>query len=570
MEKFSLITVLVIEARQAVRTQIRAMLDGVSISQVQFASNAYSAIRKLQIEPVDLILCSHNLGEGQQDGQHLLEDLRTNTLIGRQTLFFILSDTPRQQQVVGTADLSPDGFLVKPFSPHLLQTRLAHALRRREHFMPLYRAIQEGRSELALDYCLHAEERFPRYRNDFIRERAEILLADGQYQEAHDLFADIAATADPVPPWAELGVVRCLIALKQLDEARTQLTGLLAKYPLFLAANDCLTQIFEAQGDLHAARQSLETILELAPNRTHRLRAHAMMSLQLKDRAAAEETLNKIIDNNRFSIFRDPQDHLRMINVLLADARIKEADGFLLELERDFGEAPLHVLCRDLARGRIAGARKEKDDAHSFTLHAYNHLQQVGLETLANSLNNDTLKDMTGQLLDNKLEEEACELSRERIRTAANQRDLASARAALRELGRKDLAEKVEIRLQDAAQKYLDRSEELEKAGQFEEAVLVLMQATNALPGSPRLLVNAAIALIRSLREQGWVLETADRALGLLARARQIEPENGQAQQLTRYLKQLAREKKGDAAAAFSAPQDTAAANAQQQQQPGA
>ena len=561
MEKFSLITVLVIEARQAVRTQIRAMLDGVSISQVQFASNAYSAIRKLQDDTVDLILCSHNLGEGQQDGQHLLEDLRTNALIGRQTLFFILSDTPRQQEVVSTADLAPDGFLVKPFSPYLLQTRLAHALIRRERFLPLFRALKEGKTEFALDYCLHAEARFPRYRNDFIRERAEILFTDGQHQEAHDLFAEIAATTEPRPPWAELGVIRCLIALKQFDEARAQLTGLLAKYPLFLAANDCLTQLYEAQGDLHAARQSQETILALAPNRTPRLRAYALLSLQLKDRAAAEEALTKIIDNNRFSIFRDPQDHLRMINLLLADERLKEADDILGELERGFGDGSLPVLCRDLARGRVAGARKEDNDALSFTLQAYKHLQQVGLETLADSLNVDTLKDMTGQLLANELEEEACELSRERIRTAANQRDLACARAALRELGRKDLAEKVEARLHDAAQKYLDRSEELEKAGQFEEAILVLMQATNALPGSPRLLVNAAIALIRSLREQGWVLETADRALSLLSRARQIEPENGQAQQLTRYLRQLAREKKGDTLTAFGTPSaDSAAA----------
>lgn len=568
MEKFALITVLVIEARQAVRTQIRAMLDGVSISQVQFASNAYSAIRKLQVEPVDLILCSHNLGEGQQDGQHLLEDLRTNALIGRQTLFFLLSDTPRQQEVIYTADLAPDGLLVKPFSPRLLQNRLAHALRRREHFMPLYRAMQEGQHELAIEYCLHAEEHFPRYRNDFIRERAEILLADGQHQEAHELFAEIAATAEPCPPWAELGIVRSLIALKQLDEARTQLTSLLAKYPLFLAANDCLTQIFAAQGDLHAARQSQETILALVPNRTPRLRAYALMSLQLKDRAAAEEALTKVIDNNRFSIFRDPQDHLRMINVLLADDRLKEADGFLGELERDFGEAPLSVLCRDLARGRVAGAHKDDNDAHSFTLHAYNHLQQVGLETLADRLCEDTLKDMTGQLLANELEDEACALASERIRIAPNQQSLSAARASLRELGRKDLAEKVEARLHDTAREYLARSEQLEKAGQLEEALLVLMQATNALPGNPHVLINAAIALIRSLREQGWVLETADRALSLLARARQIEPENGQAQQLTRYLKQLAREKKGDTPSPFSAPQ-AAESTANAQQQPG-
>ena len=81
------------------------------------------AIRKLQDDTVDLILCSHNLGDEQQDGQHLLEDLRTNALITRQTLFFILYDSAHQQEVVGAADLSPDGVLVKPFTAHVLQSR---------------------------------------------------------------------------------------------------------------------------------------------------------------------------------------------------------------------------------------------------------------------------------------------------------------------------------------------------------------------------------------------------------------------------------------------------------------
>ena len=135
MEKFSLITALVIETKQATRTQIRALLDGLDISQVQFASSASSAIRILQDETFDLILCAHDLGDEHQDGQHLLEDLRTNALITRQTLFFMLYSSAQQQEVMSAADLSPDGVLVKPFTAHVLQSRLAQALVRREHLM---------------------------------------------------------------------------------------------------------------------------------------------------------------------------------------------------------------------------------------------------------------------------------------------------------------------------------------------------------------------------------------------------------------------------------------------------
>ena len=70
------------------------------------------------------------------------------------------------------------------------------------------------------------------------------------------------------------------------------------------------------------------------------------------------------------------------------------------------------------------------------------------------------------------------------------------------------------------------------------------MQATSALPGNPNILINTAIALIRSLREQEWVMGTANHAMDLLTRARQIDPENSRANQLIRHLKQLARERK--------------------------
>lgn len=545
MEKFANITVLVIEPRQNMRVQIRSMLDGIAISRVQFASSSASAIRKLRDESVDLILCARNLGEGHQDGQHLLEDLRTHALIGRQTLFFILSDAPQQEEVISTADLSPDGFLVKPFSAHLLQTRLSHALNRRERFMPLFRALAAGKTDFAIDYCQQAEIRHPRHRTDFMRERAELYLQEGMAEEALTLYTDIAA-APSAPPWARLGIIRSLTALKRLNEALAQLTPLLAEHPLFLSASDCLTLIFEAQQNLVAARQTLNGIIELAPSRTQRLREYARLSILMDDLPSAENALAKVINLSRYSTFRDPQDHLRLLNVQLQERRLADADSTLHDLEKSFGEHPLHLLCRTLGRGRSASAHGDEAAAHEHTLQAYNHLQQNGLTSFGNALADDTLKDMTGQLLANELEEEACALTSERIRTATSQRALNAARATLRELGRKDLAEEVETRLHENAREYLDRCAQLEKEGKRDEASLLLMQATHALPGNPHILINAAIALIRSLREQAWDLDTADRALTLLSQARQIDPDNGRATQLIRYLKQLARDHKSE------------------------
>ena len=69
----------------------------------------------------------------------------------------------------------------------------------------------------------------------------------------------------------------------------------------------------------------------------------------------------KVLNTNRYSTFRDPQDHLRMLNLLLDGKRLDEADNILGKLERSFGEASLNVLCRDLARSRMASAKATKN-----------------------------------------------------------------------------------------------------------------------------------------------------------------------------------------------------------------
>ena len=99
MSALDKLKVLVIEANQGMRAQLRTMLEGFRITGVQFAPTAGSAVRKLRESGFDVIFCDHDLGEGQ-DGQHLLEDLRSRAIIPRRTLFIMITSERNYERVM--------------------------------------------------------------------------------------------------------------------------------------------------------------------------------------------------------------------------------------------------------------------------------------------------------------------------------------------------------------------------------------------------------------------------------------------------------------------------------------
>jgi DNA-binding NtrC family response regulator len=100
------------------------------------AANAAAAIRQLGERAFDLILCEYALGEGQ-DGQHLLEDLRTHHLIPLSTLFIMVTAESSYERVVSAVEFAPNDYLLKPFTADSLFQRIGRALEKRDAFMPL-------------------------------------------------------------------------------------------------------------------------------------------------------------------------------------------------------------------------------------------------------------------------------------------------------------------------------------------------------------------------------------------------------------------------------------------------
>jgi len=532
MTDFGRLSVLVIEANQGMRGQLRSMLDSYGASGVQFAPTAGMAIRKLREQRFDLILCEYNLGDGQ-DGQHLLEDLRSKEIIPLDTLFIMITGERNYERVVSAAELAPNDYILKPLTPDTLHGRLLRALEKREAFLPAYRLIEAGESLDAIDACAQGEAAFPRYRIDFLRLQAELHAALGHADQAEAIYR--AILQERVVPWARLGLARTLFARKQYAEAEEILSALVAENHRFLDAYDWLARVHEETGRVGEAREVLASAVGLSPHRIGRLRRYGDISLAAGDHQTAERTLAEVVRKGKYSDFRDPEDHVRLVQAQLGQGRVAEAESTIRDLERSMDGLAATALCTSLSRA-LYHTRTGNPELAQAALQAAVH---GGAD--ASSLSIGMRQELVKACLDNELEAEGSELVMDILRSSADERTVESTRAMLRERGREDLSEQLERRVHSEVKGLIAAGAEKAQSGDYDGAVQEMMNAVHKMPGNPHVLFNAALALLRHIENQGWNERLAAQARALIVRTRRLDPGNPRLDAITGFMQQLTR-----------------------------
>ena len=529
MTRLQKLQVLVVEAHQGMRAQLRSMLDSFDITGVQFAPSAGAAVRKLRERQFDLILCDHDLGEGQ-DGQHLLEDLRSQRIIPLETLFIMISSERNYERVIGAAELAPNDYILKPLTPGTLLARLQRALAKREAFLPAYRRVETGDSEGAIEACLLAEQEYPAYRTDFMRLRAELLDQQGQTGKAETVYRAILELKSI--PWARLGLARTLYRSKRFDEAEQILEGLVAESNYYLDAYDWLARVREAMNRPEQARSVLVDAVGLSPHRISRLRHLGAVSVSAGDYEGAERALSEVVRKSKYSDFRDPQDHVDLVKTQVMQNRFNEAQASIDDLERSMSGRPGAPSCTQLARGLLLQASGKHDEARSALSRAVELSRGAPLSL---ALKQELVK----ACLAARLEDESSELVIDILRNAEEESTISSTHALLRECGREDLSERVDERLHEEVKRYITTGAEKAQAGDYDGAVSEMMNAVRKLPGNPHVLFNAALALLRHIEHRGWNERFAAQAQMLIVRTRRLDPANPRLDAISSFMQSL-------------------------------
>jgi DNA-binding NarL/FixJ family response regulator/thioredoxin-like negative regulator of GroEL len=511
MQDYKQLSVLLIDPNPGMRASLHTMLTQASISKIEYAASAAAAIRHLSKRTFDIVLCEYDLAgdsgsQDGQDGQQLLEDLRHQKLIGLATIFIMLTSEGVYGKVMSAAELTPADYILKPFTADTLSKRISRAVERRAVFLPVYQLIARGETAEAIKACASTALAQPRHAAEFQRLRADLLLGersaegsdDGKAAEAAEIYRQCLENTPSSKGWARLGLGRALYALGNIEEAQSVLGELLVQQPRVMAAYDLLARIRVELDQLPEAKQLLEEAVSLSPHVVRRLRQLGTVAVQAGDAGVAERAYRQVLAKAKYSEFRDPEDHVSLVRVLVGKGDATAASNITRDLERSMKSGPETETCRAICSamvmrmaGNEGGAAGQLTAAASAVGASKGLSPQLRLELMQNCL-------------DNKLDQPASEVALALLNDADSGVTLDSAAALMAAAGRADLANGLDARVQEQVREQMDSAAGMSTQGEHRAAVILLTQALRKSPGNADLLLASATAILEQLNVLGW------------------------------------------------------------------
>ncbi len=511
------LTALIVEPHSGMRASVHNMLNLCGITKIDHAVSAGTTIRPLKNKSYDLILCEYDLGDGQ-DGQQLLEDLRHNKLIPLWTVFIIVTAERAYEKVVSAAELAPTDYILKPFTADTLMDRIARAIEKRTVFLPAYHLMEHGNLPEAIDICKIGEVKYPKYAIDFMRLRAELHLILGEAAEAESIYQHLLATK--AVAWARLGLAKTLFMQGAYGEAEQLLATLVAENRKYMDAYDWLAKTHEAMDQLPQAKDALAGAVAISPHAVRRLRKLGDVALETGDVETAEKSYQKVIAKAKYSEFRDPEDHVRLVRALVAKGDTQQTAMVIRDLEKSLGGLNKTPACKALSSAllqtELGNAEKAAEELSAAVVACRDTI----------GISNDMKMELAKNCLHHKLDDRASEVMRDVMSNAADDASLAKAISVFEQAGRPELAEVVVKESRRQVVELVSSGAERAKQGDYHGAVELMTAAVEKLPNNPQVVFNAAVAVLKYLENVGWENKLGDQARSYIEAARSLDSAN--------------------------------------------
>lgn len=511
------LSALIIEPHAGMRANIHSMLTMCGIIKIDHAGSANNAVKHLSLKHFDLVLCEYDL-EGGQDGQQLLEDLRHHKLISLSTMFFMVTAEGNYSKVVSAAELAPTDYILKPFTADRLLERIARALDRRAALMPVYQFMEAGAQREAIAACIEGMAAFPRYAIDFLRLRAELHMFLGEPAEAEPIYVQLFESK--AIAWARLGLAKTLFMRERFGEAEEILQNLVESNSKFVDAYDWLAKTHAAAGALEKAQAVLAAGVAVSPHAVRRLRKLGEIALETGDSDAAEKVLKQVVSKAKYSEFRDPEDHLKLVQTLVAKGDPVQAAAVIRDLDKSMGGQKNTSVCSAIASAMVHEyTGNEARLAESLTA-------AVAAARDAPSLSAETKMELARNCLQNNMADGATEVMGDVMRNATNNTAMAKAMAVFEKAGRPELAAEVAQKSRQVVIDMVASGAQKAKDGDYRGAVELMQEAVSKMPENPQVAFNAAVAVLKCLEHMGWDNSLGQSAIALIGSVRRLDPVN--------------------------------------------
>lgn len=517
MNELDGLSALIIEPHQGMRASIHNMLNLCGLTKIDHAGGAGAAIKHVGTKGFDLILCEYDL-DGGQDGQQLLEDLRHHKLISLSTMFFMVTAEGNYGKVISAAELTPTDYILKPFTADRLLERIARALEKRNAFMPVFQLMESGNQRDAIGACVEGIKTHPRYTIDFLRLRAELHMFLGEPAEAEPIYQQLIDAKQIA--WARLGLAKTLFMRERYAEAQTVLEALVESNKKFVDAYDWLAKTLAAIGELERSQTVLAEAVAVSPHAVRRLRKLGELALETGDTDTAEKVLKQVVSKAKYSEFRDPEDHVKLVQTLVRKGDPVQAAAVIRDLDKSMAGQKNTSACSAISSALVheyTGNEVRLAESLSAALAACK--DSVGLSA-------EVKMELARNCLQNNMEEGAADVMRDVMRNASSPAAMAKAMGVFEKAGRADLATTVSQESRQAVAELVAAGANKAKEGDYKGAVALMVEAVNKLPDNPQVVFNAAVAVLKCLENMGWDERLGQYVVTLIDSVRRLDPVN--------------------------------------------
>ena len=517
MSELDGLSALIIEPHQGMRASIHNMLNLCGLTKIEHAGGSNAAVKLVTTRAFDLILCEYDL-DGGQDGQQLLEDMRHHKLITLSTMFFMVTAEGNAGKVTSAAELTPTDYILKPFTADRLLERIARALDKRNAFMPIYQLMEVGNQREAIGACLEGVRLHPRYALDFLRLRAELHMFLGEPAEAEPIYQQLVDVKQI--GWARLGLAKTLFMRERYQEAQVILEALVESSKKFVDAYDWLAKTHAAVGEMEKSQAILAEAVAVSPHAVRRLRKLGEVALDMGDTETAEKVLKQVVSKAKYSEFRDPEDHVKLVQTLVKKGDPVQAAAVIRDLDKSMGGQKNTSVCSAISSAMV---------------HEYTGNEARLAESLASALagckdshglSSEVKLELARNCLQNNMEQGASEVMRDVMRNAPNSAAMTKAMSVFEKAGRGELASAIAQESRQAVVEMVGAGAAKAKEGDYRGAVALMVEAVNQLPDNPQVVFNAAVAVLKCLENMGWEERLGHYALTLIDTVRRLDPVN--------------------------------------------
>lgn len=269
--KGQLTAALVIEQHSLTQNHIKYCLQKIGFDKVDMVDRANKAIKSLQTNYYDLVLCASELQDGA-DGFQLFEQILDEKLLFNTASFIYISAEQDVQLSQGVIELNPDDFLLKPFNSMEFETRVSKTLNKKIKFKSILQELdkQNYRDAIIKLNKAIAENVDPTYTPYLMKLKGEIITIIKSWAVGERFFKNVCY----IHPykWAKIGYVECLIHLGKHNVAKPILLEMAKPAQTRLAALDLMVKIELQHKEFEQALQHLKQATNISPRNVYRLK----------------------------------------------------------------------------------------------------------------------------------------------------------------------------------------------------------------------------------------------------------------------------------------------------------